>query len=221
MALADYIALSSSTPTPPHRIGHAIGLFGGRFDPIHRAHLTIALAAANTLGLSQIRWIVTATPPHKSAVATPAERLAMVRLALQELNDPRMVVDESEIQAAARGEPNYTADTLKGLLEQFPHRRLIWILGEDQLRDFNTWSRWDWLIQHMELAICARPDAAGQPAARQLESAGAQLHWIDAPPDRVSSTQIREAIRGRHAVTELISPSVGHYIQQHGLYISA
>ena len=52
-----------------------LGLFGGRFDPIHRAHLAIATAAANQLDLTEVRWIVTGDPEHKTAYAAAEHRL--------------------------------------------------------------------------------------------------------------------------------------------------
>ena len=84
------------TVTDPHAPNErpALGLFGGRFDPVHRAHVAMAQAAAAQLGLTEVRWLVTAAPVHKPAVASPAQRLQMVRLALDELGDDRMVADD-------------------------------------------------------------------------------------------------------------------------------
>ena len=109
--------------------GRALGLFGGRFDPVHRAHIAIAQAVADNLGLDEVRWIVTGAPAHKPAIASAEDRLQMTRLALHELGDPRMVVDDREIIAAKNGGSNYTADTIQTLHRECPGRKLIWILG--------------------------------------------------------------------------------------------
>jgi hypothetical protein len=38
--------------------GHeAIGLFGGSFDPVHNAHVALAMLALEQLGLDEVRWI--------------------------------------------------------------------------------------------------------------------------------------------------------------------
>jgi len=134
-----------------------IGIFGGRFDPIHRAHVAMAKAAADQLQLQEVLWVVSANAVHKSIVAGAEHRLEMVRLALEELGDPRMKIDEREIHAAARGEDNPSFKTLQSLQEERPNQEWVWILGEDQLQAFTSWQRWDWLAQNMALAVCRRP----------------------------------------------------------------
>lgn len=203
---------SDSNPGP-------LGLFGGRFDPVHRAHLHVAQAVADQLGLKEIRWVVTGDPVHKSAVASAEHRLAMVKLALGELNDPRMQADNREIIAAAKtGKPSYTADTVAAIQAEQPGRRLIWILGEDQLQDFRTWSRWEWLVKHAELAVCARPQAQSGETAQRIQAAGGVIHWVSIEPDSVSSTQIRTLVRSKQQLTGLIPGSVADYIDHHQLY---
>jgi len=195
-----------------------LGLFGGRFDPVHRAHLNIAKAVATALNLTEVRWVVTGDPEHKPVLASPEDRLAMVKLALTELNDPRMVVDDREILAAAAGGSNYTADTVAGLQHEMPGRRLIWILGEDQLQHFTSWSRWEWLIHQVELAVCARPGAESSRVAKTIEEARGKIHWIKIEPDTVSSTEIRNAIQAGTLADGLVPYTVADYISTNFLY---
>lgn len=203
---------SDSNPGP-------LGLFGGRFDPVHRAHLRVAQAVANQLGLNEVRWIVTGDPVHKTAVASAQDRLAMVRLALGELADPRMQADDREIIAAGKtGKPSYTADTVAAIQAEQPGRRLIWILGEDQLQDFQTWSRWEWLVKNAELAVCARPQTRSGETARRIQAAGAVIHWIRFTQDPVSSTSIRDAVHQQHSIQDWVPRSVIGYIQSQNLY---
>ncbi|MGA0978019.1 MAG: nicotinate-nicotinamide nucleotide adenylyltransferase, partial [Burkholderiaceae bacterium] len=68
----------------------ALGLFGGRFDPVHRMHLRLAVAAADQLELPRVHWLVTGQPVHKPAEASSEDRLEMTRLALNWLSDERM-----------------------------------------------------------------------------------------------------------------------------------
>ena len=42
-----------------------IGLFGGVFDPVHRAHIKMAKIAADQLRLDTVRWIPAGNPAHK------------------------------------------------------------------------------------------------------------------------------------------------------------
>lgn len=198
-----------------------LGLFGGRFDPVHRAHLHIAQAVADQLGLSEIRWIVTGDPVHKSAVASAQDRLAMVRLALNELGDPRMQVDEREIITAAKtGKPSFSADTVAAFQEEQPGCKLVWILGEDQLQDFQTWSRWEWLIINVELAVCARPKVQGYGSEQKIKKLGGIIHRIKVAEDSVSSTQIRSEIQAGNLTEGVLPQAVEKYIRDKKLYLS-
>ena len=223
-----------STPALP-----ALGLFGGRFDPVHRAHVAMAQAAADQLGLSEVRWLVTAAPVHKPAVASPAQRLDMVRLALEGLADPRMVADDREITLAQGGQANPTWVTIESLQQDFPGRHLVWIMGEDQLQAFTTWHRWEWLVQNMALAVCARPalrqttstssNREGQGAGEQPRTVPQQRTLDRAPPgarilpvsftaDAVSSSQVREAIRKGMPIDALVPRAVATFLETHPVY---
>ncbi len=195
-----------------------LGLFGGRFDPVHRAHIAIAKAVADELNLDEVRWIVTGAPAHKPAFASAEDRLQMTRLALHELGDPRMAADDREIIAAKNGGSNYTADTVLSFQQDYPDRKLVWILGEDQLQNFLTWSRWQWLIHQVDLAVCARPGAEGSRVGKLLTGAGGKIYWVYLAPDTVSSTEVRNAIQAGILEPDLIPVSVAAYIAAKFLY---
>ena len=198
--------------------GRPLGLFGGRFDPVHRAHIAIAQAVADKLNLDEVRWIVTGAPAHKPAIASADDRLTMTKLALQELEDPRMVADDREIITAKNGGSNYTADTVLSFQQEYPGRKLIWILGEDQLQNFLSWSRWQWLIHQVDLAVCARPNTMSKSVSKVLLNEGAEITWVQVAPDEVSSTSIRDRIRLGSAVDGRLPRSVIEYISASRLY---
>ena len=199
-----------------------IGIFGGRFDPVHRAHVAVAQAAADQLNLKEVLWMVSAHAVHKSATANAAHRLAMVELALEDLNDPRMRVDDREVQAAERGEDNPSYKTLEALQRERPKEEWVWILGEDQLAAFTTWQRWEWLTQHMALAVCERAGEWKTKKSKtippELTAAGARVFPIDFEADAVSSSQVRESIARGQPIHGLVPPSVADYVSAHAVY---
>ncbi|MGA0882157.1 MAG: nicotinate (nicotinamide) nucleotide adenylyltransferase [Burkholderiaceae bacterium] len=197
-----------------------LGLFGGRFDPPHRAHLAMAQAAADQLGLQEVRWIVTGQPVHKPAEASAAHRLAMTARALESLGDVRMRLDDGEVRAAELGQSSATYRTIERIQHDQGSRPLVWILGQDQFSHFTSWQHWDWLIRNMALAVCARPGAGECAEQAQLREQGAQILEVQIAPDEASSTWARQAIREGVLPEGLLPQVVADYIAEHRLYAS-
>ena len=65
---------------PPHAPGLKIGLFGGTFDPPHRAHLAASLLAMKRIGLDRVWWLVTPGNPLKDTrgLAPLADRIIVM-----------------------------------------------------------------------------------------------------------------------------------------------
>ena len=55
-------------------------LFGGTFNPIHHGHLIMAQEAVERLRFTEVIFIPSATPPHKTDVLSFAHRLKMTQL---------------------------------------------------------------------------------------------------------------------------------------------
>jgi len=87
-----------------------IGILGGTFNPIHLGHLLIAQDAMEQMALDRVKFIPSATPPHKTAEALASERdrLQMLRLAIR--GNDHFEVDDIEIR---RGGISFTIDTVR------------------------------------------------------------------------------------------------------------
>ncbi|MBL8274094.1 MAG: adenylyltransferase/cytidyltransferase family protein, partial [Xanthomonadales bacterium] len=59
-----------------------LAILGGTFDPVHIGHLRVAWEAAEALD-AEVRLMPAHVPPHRpQPQASPAHRVAMLRLAL-------------------------------------------------------------------------------------------------------------------------------------------
>ena len=130
-----------------------IGIFGGTFDPIHCGHLRTALELRQHLGLQEVRFIPSASPPHRDEVsAGAASRVDMVRAAID--GEDGFVLDEREFD---RDGPSYTVDTLESLREENPDTPLCLIMGMDAFLSLPTWNRWQELLSLAHIVVAHRP----------------------------------------------------------------
>ncbi len=128
------------------------GLLGGSFNPAHRGHRGITLAAIRALGLDEAWWLVSPGNPLKSdkGMAPLAARLASARA----------MARHAPIRATAleaRLGTRYTIDTLRALRRRFPKRRFVWLMGADNLAQFHRWRDWRRIAREVPIAVVARP----------------------------------------------------------------
>lgn len=189
-----------------------VGMFGGAFDPPHRAHVALARAAIAQLGLEQLHVLPTGQAWHKSRTLTPAEdRLAMTRLAFQGV--PHVVVDDRELR---RTGPTYSVDTLRELQAEHPGAQLYLVMGEDQAVDFTRWHAWEEISRLAVLCVAGRGTGEGLEHLRALPGVRVQVLHLPAMPE--SATEIRQRLTMGQDTTDLVGPAVGRYIASHLLY---
>jgi len=192
-----------------------IGVFGGSFDPPHRAHERIARAACEQLGLDLLLWVPARQPPHKQdqLLAKPNDRLNMVQLLARDV--PEFVVDAREIERAG---PSWTVDTLESLHEDYPGAHFWLIVGSDNLAGFPSWRRPDRIRQLASLAVYERAAPPGHQEAANIP--GRKPHALRIPGATldISSTQIRHLLQSRQPTGDMLSPPVLDYIVKNGLY---
>ncbi len=203
-----------TSPSRPKRIG----VFGGAFDPPHRAHCALAQTAIDQLQLDALQVIPTGHAWHKVRTLTSAvHRLAMVRLTFAQL--PAVVIDPRETMRIG---PTYTVDTLQEIADENPGAQLYLIIGEDQALALPTWQRWDELPSLAIICVAARADSNGAHAAFDaLKTHIPRFIRLEMPATPLSATTIRHALARGQSVESLVFEPVARYIEQHHLYRSA
>jgi nicotinate-nucleotide adenylyltransferase len=198
-----------------------IGVFGGSFDPIHYGHLWPVREARRRLGLEQVLYLPTASPPHKPGRQTaPAwSRFAMVELAL--LREQGMLASPLELTP---GRPAYTVDSLARLAAERPEDELWLIIGGDNFAQLPSWKSWRRLTRLARLAVLVRPrekprlEEGWPPELRRL-AAGDRVEFVANRPVRISSTRLRELLAaGEEPPPRTVPRVVLEYIRKYALY---
>lgn len=191
-----------------------VGMFGGAFDPPHRAHVALAEAAVRQLGLDRLYILPTGDAWHKERTLSPAgHRLAMTRLAFDSV--PAAVVDERELR---RSGPTYSVDTLRELRAEHPGASLHLLMGEDQAAGFDRWHAWPEIASLAVLCVARRGEGDGAGLAQLRALPGVRVETLQLPRMAESATDIRARLTAGQDITRLVDPSVASYIARHNLY---
>lgn len=185
--------------------GMRVGLLGGSFDPAHEGHLRLTREALKRFGLNQVWWLVTPGNPLKAHQPGPmSERIAYAQ---GMIHDPRILVTGIEVRLQTR----QTIDTISALQKIYPQVCFTWLMGSDNMVQFNKWDRWQEVAARVPIGILARPgsrlaartsQAARILAAYRIPNDRAKLlgsatapAWVQVnmPMSNASSTTIRTA----------------------------
>jgi nicotinate-nucleotide adenylyltransferase len=183
-----------------------LAIFGGTFDPVHNAHLTVAREAADTFHLARVLFVPAAQPPHKTGntCADFEDRFRMVALACEE--DARFEPSRLE-EAEQKSYSILTIERVRSLTGERPY----FIIGADAFAEIGTWHRWRDVVAAADFIVVTRP---GHDYSAPH---GARVHRLDTLALPVSSSDIRRSLAEGRMPGDL-PPAVGRYIVEHGLY---
>jgi nicotinate-nucleotide adenylyltransferase len=211
------------------RAAAAIGLFGGTFDPVHFGHLRAALEAREQLGLTTLRLLPAGDPPHRAdTVATAAQRLAMLELAIAPCAG--LQVDDRELRRAG---PSFMVDTLAEIRREAASAPVLLLIGQDAANALDSWYRWRDLFSLAHIVVMRRPDAHFHCAGELLQEV--QRRRVSEPDDLlqspagrilplevtqldISSTLIRRLLAEGLSPQFLLPDRVLEFIRQQRLY---
>ena len=203
-----------------------IGILGGTFDPVHYGHLRSALEVKEMLGLSEVRLIPSAQPPHRQQPSTPAlMRLEMLKLAVE--SQAGLIVDDRELK---RDGASYMVDTLSSLRQDFITEPLLLFIGSDAFNQLTTWHEWQHLFDFAHIVVMTRPgynivhldpflNARVTKIRRELaQNSAGKLYFQQVSQLDISATTIRNRIAEQQNPGFLLPDIVIAYIRQHQLY---
>lgn len=180
-------------------------IFGGTFDPIHQAHLTVAREAADSFSLDRVLFIPAANPPHKEAGASFEDRYRMVQLACA--GEPRFVPSRLE----EGREKSYSVHTIERVKAQPDAGEVFFVIGSDAFAEIRSWHRWQEVVRETEFIVVSRPGHAYSIPP------GARVRRLETVALPVSSSETRQVLARGDSPDELPA-AVAEYIRDHKLY---
>ena len=174
-----------------------IVVYGGSFNPPHLGHVEAARTVSAELAPDKFLIIPSNVSPHKKLAEgspEPRARLEMCRLAFADI--PGAEISDMELQREGK---SYTAQTVEELRHSFPDDELVLVMGTDMFLSFETWYRFEYLLENCTLAVLARDEDEDVQLRRQrdtlAEKYGARVIILKHDPVAASSSDIRERLR--------------------------
>ena len=164
-----------------------IVVYGGSFNPPHLGHVEAARTVSAELAPDKFLIIPTNVSPHKMLAEgspEPRARLEMCRLAFAGI--PGAEISDMELQREGK---SYTAQTVEELRRSYPDDELFLVMGTDMLLSFESWYRFEYLLENCTLAVLKHdPVAASSSDIRERLRFGIGSELL---PDSVYSEIIR------------------------------
>ena len=187
-----------------------IGLFGGTFDPPHVGHLVTAVNVRHALALDSVVLMVSNSPWQKEGtreISAAEDRFAMVEAAVADVKG--LVAGDAEIR---RGGSSFTADTLAGMVVDYPGAQFFTIVGDDAAAGLTSWERHQEVVAQSRLVVVDRPGAPVELPA--------EFDWlrVEVPRLEVSSTDLRARVRDGRPLDYLVTEPVLDIIAMRKLY---
>ncbi|NME94649.1 nicotinate-nucleotide adenylyltransferase [Clostridium cochlearium] len=194
-------------------------IFGGTFDPIHNGHLHIAYKALDRLKLDKIIFVPSGNPPHKhkECITDKNIRYDMVKYAIEQ--EKKFEISDYEIKKKGK---SYTYETIEYFNKYCPNTELYFIAGADCLMDIHNWKNVRSIMEKAKLVVFNRPGYSVKSIlfekSRVEERFKKNIIFLDIPLLDISSTEIREKIKNKQEVVNLLPKKTYSIINKYKLY---
>lgn len=187
-----------------------IGIFGGTFNPVHKAHVEIANEFLNKFSLDLLYIIPNNIPPLKESHGVSGEdRLNMLKIAFS--GNDKVKVSDIELNRVGT---SYTCDTIAEIKEMHKEGELFFLMGDDWIDNFDKWKNFRYILDNVNLVIAYRGEKDIGDSVERLEKLGALgVFLLGNERIKLSSSNFRNKPE-----KESLPLGVFEYIEKRGLY---
>lgn len=172
-------------------------IFGGSFNPPHIAHRIIAEFAYDEFQPENFFVIPAFSPPHKKEefIENFDIRFSWCKKVFYE-----NYFNVSDLEARLPV-PSYTINTVEYLSRTYNNINLL--IGEDSLKNFKKWHRWNDIVKKVELIVYPRYcDNSG------FKNSNLNFKKLESPILEISSSYIRERVKNQKTIKGLVDDKI-------------
>ena len=196
-----------------------IAIFGGTFNPVQNAHVSIAIDSIKKGNLDKLIVMPDYIPPHKQTgnfLASSSDRINMLKIAFAGEENIEIGTYETENKTKS-----YTYLTMEHFKQIYQNDELFFIVGSDMLENFPKWKYPEKILNCCKLLYCERADEDKDDAIfNSFIALYGEKTVVKLPVkgEDVSSTKVRLYAALGLDISGFVPSGVNDYITTNGLY---
>ena len=190
-----------------------IGVFGGSFNPPHKMHLKIGLELVNKQYVDKVVYVPTGSKyKYKNNLLPDKNRLEMLNILTK--NQENLGVNDYEL----KDKVVYTCETLAYFKELYPNDQIYFICGADNLSYIDKWKNGEEILNNYKIIVMKRKGEDIEKLLKKFEDYQENIVVADVEQQDISSTDIRERLKNKEYVLDVLDKNVYEYIRKNKLY---
>ena len=191
-----------------------IGILGGSFNPPHKMHLDMGINLINKQYVDKVIYVPTGSKyKYKNNLLPDKNRLEMLEIITNKYKD--LCVSDYELKSKVV----YTYQTLKYFKEMNPNDEIYFICGTDNLSYMDKWMNSEEILSNYKILVIRRNNENIDNLLDRFNKYRENIVIADVEQSNISSTDIRERIRNRENVLDVLDKDVYEYIKKNKLYV--
>lgn len=194
-----------------------IVVFGGAFNPITSAHLSVAQALINQFDIEKVLFMPVSDNYKKENLARSSHRINMLNEVCKK--NKNFAVSTIEIDCK---ELLYTIDSLRIIKDMYPNNQITFFMGSDNLKQIDTWKEFDVLMTDFLFIVINRNGDNTEKIVNENEKLKKYknrfIHFEQTIRNDGNSSYIRSLLEKGKSIRYLVPDEVYYYIKENKLY---
>ena len=190
-----------------------IGVFGGSFNPPHKMHLNIGVQLVNKQYVDKVIYVPTGSKyKYKNNLLPDKNRLEMLEILTK--NYEYLDVNDYEL----KDEVVYTCETLAYFKEVYKDDDIYFVCGADNLSYIDKWKNGEEILRGYKILVMKRKGEDIDELLEKFKEYKNNIVVADVEQQDISSTDIRERLKNKEEVLDVLDKEVYEYIRKNKLY---
>lgn len=199
-----------------------VAVYGGSFNPPTIAHENISKDILSLEGVDKFIYLPVGDKYEKPDLIESFHRLNMLEIMVKKLKEEKInSVEISDLEIKSRN-LLYTIDSLREVKKFHSDKEIAFVMGTDNLIDFENWEKPIELLQEFYFIVIERKNQHVEDILEQFDFLKNYKNKFivlkETSYEAISSTFIRENIKNIPVIKDYINAEVLEYINKNNLY---